>query len=53
MIAPVIQHILNFYNIIDLPLGLYLLEWVLIYFAFMGNFTALQRFYTTLNWFKK
>lgn len=53
MLAPVIQHVLNFYLIFELPLGLFLLEWVLIYFAFMGNVTALQRFYSTFMWLKK
>jgi archaetidylinositol phosphate synthase len=52
MIGPLIQHILLNYNII-LPLGLNLLDWVLIYFAIMGNITAIQRFYSTLRWFNK
>lgn len=52
MIAPIIQHILLYYSNFELPLGLYLLEWVLIYFAVMGNITAFQRFYGTLKWFK-
>lgn len=53
MIAPIIQLILIYYFNFELPLGLYLLEWVLIYFAIMGNITAIQRFYTTLKWFNK
>ena len=52
MIAPLVQHILLRYNL-QMPWGLSLLEWVLIYFAVMGNITAVQRFYSTLKWFKK
>ena len=53
MIAPIIQHILLIYTNIELPLGLFLLEWILIYFVVMGNFTAIQRFYSTLCWLRK
>jgi archaetidylinositol phosphate synthase len=53
MIAPIIQHILLNYSNFKLPLELFLLEWILIYFAFMGNITAIQRFYSTLKWFRK
>jgi archaetidylinositol phosphate synthase len=52
MIAPIIQHIIIYYSFI-MPFNLNLLEWVLIYFAVMGNLTAVQRFYSTLRWFKK
>ena len=52
MIAPLIQHILLIYDY-QLPFGFNLLEWVLIYFAVMGNITAIQRFYGTLKWFRK
>jgi archaetidylinositol phosphate synthase len=48
MIMPILQHIILHYNIY-LPLNLTLLEWVLIYFAIMGNITAIQRFYYTLK----
>ena len=51
MIAPIVQHILLYYEF-ELPLGLFLMEWVLIYFAVMGNLTAVQRFYSTYKWFK-
>ena len=51
MVAPIIQHILLDFSY-KLPFELTLLEWVLIYFAFMGNVTALQRFYSTMKWFK-
>jgi archaetidylinositol phosphate synthase len=51
--APVIQHILlNFYPV-DFIYGFTLLECVLIYFAVMGNLTAVQRFLSTLVWFNK
>ena len=52
MIAPTIQHILLYYAI-QMPWNFNLLEWVLIYFAVMGNITAVQRFYNTFRWFKK
>jgi archaetidylinositol phosphate synthase len=52
MIAPIVQHILLIYNVV-LPFNLNLLEWVLVYFAVMGNLTAIQRFISTLRWFKK
>lgn len=50
MIAPLIQHIFLLYGFI-LPYGLNLLDCVLIYFAIMGNVTAIQRFYSTIRWF--
>ena len=52
MFAPIIQHIFLHYKLI-LPFGLNLLDWVLIYFAVMGNITAIQRFYSTIRWFNK
>lgn len=52
MIAPTIQHILLYYAI-QMPWNFNLLEWVLIYFAVMGNITAVQRFYSTFQWLKK
>lgn len=52
MIAPIIQYVLLYYNMGTIW-KFYLLEWVLIYFAIMGNITAIQRFYSTLRWFKK
>lgn len=51
MAAPIVQHIILDFSY-KLPFELTLLEWVLIYFAFMGNVTALQRFYSTMKWFK-
>jgi len=52
MIAPLVQHILLRYDL-QILWGFYLLEWVLIYFAVVGNITAVQRFYSTLRWFKR
>jgi len=57
MFAPVIQHILIIYGyevVLKLDfIDLNLLECVLIYFAIMGNITAIQRFISTLRWFNK
>ncbi|MFO7678105.1 MAG: CDP-alcohol phosphatidyltransferase family protein [Thermoplasmatota archaeon] len=52
MVLPVVQHIWLRFTY-DFPFEITVLEWVLIYFAIMGNITALQRFYSTLKWFKK
>ena len=52
MVTPVIQHMLLYSNI-QMPWGVSLLSWVLIYFAVVGNITAVQRFYSTLKWFGK
>jgi archaetidylinositol phosphate synthase len=51
MLIPVLQHIITDLNY-ELLFGLSLLEWGLIYFAFMGNITAIQRFLKTLKWLK-
>jgi archaetidylinositol phosphate synthase len=53
MFAPIIQHILLYFTGFELILELYILEWILIYFAIVGNITAVQRFYSTLKWFNK
>lgn len=52
MIFPIIQHIGLRYSL-QLPWETTILDWVLIYFAVVGNITAIQRFYSTLNWFRK
>ena len=52
MIVPLLQHIalrLSF----QLPYEITVLEAMLIYFAVMGNLTALQRFYSTMHWFNQ
>ena len=51
MIVPLIQHLLLYYNF-QVPVALSLLEWVLIYFAVVGNITAVQRFCGTYRAFK-
>jgi len=48
MIFPLVQHILLYYPV-QLPWETTVLEWVLIYFAIVGNLTAIQRFYSTLK----
>ena len=48
MIFPLIQHMLLWYPY-QLPWGTTVLEWVLIYFAVVGNITAVQRFLSTLK----
>ena len=53
MVAPIIQMLLIYYTGSGLILSLFLFEWVLLYFAVVGNITAIQRFYSTLKWFKK
>ena len=53
MFGPIIQHILLYYSNFNLPFDFFLLEWVLIYFAIVGIITAVQRFYSTLLYFKK
>ncbi len=57
MIIPLVQHILVIYNIetiyITEILNFNMLEWMLIYFAVVGNLTAVQRFVSTLRWFDK
>lgn len=51
MVFPVVQHVLlgfgfgKFY-------GFYLLGWVLVYFAVVGNITAIQRFCSIMMYFK-
>jgi len=52
MIVPIVQHIALRYSLESIW-HFTILEWVLIYFAIMGNITAIQRFYSTLQWFKK
>jgi archaetidylinositol phosphate synthase len=52
MVAPFIQHIFLYYSI-GIIFNFYILEWILIYFAIVGNITAIQRFYITLRWFDR
>jgi len=48
---PVVQQILLHYGYGKI-FSFYLLEIMLIYFAIVGNITAIQRFYSTMKWFK-
>jgi archaetidylinositol phosphate synthase len=50
IVVPILQHILLRINF-SLPLDLSILEWSMIYLAFIGNFTSLQRFVQTLRYF--
>jgi archaetidylinositol phosphate synthase len=52
IVFPIIQHIALRYTV-QLPWDLTIIELVLVYFAVVGNLTAIQRFYITLRWFKK
>jgi len=52
IIFPIVQHIGLRFSL-QLPWETTVLDWVLIYFAVVGNITAIQRFYSTLNWFRK
>ncbi|HEX08248.1 MAG TPA: CDP-alcohol phosphatidyltransferase family protein [Thermoplasmatales archaeon] len=52
IIMPMVQHLLIYYNI-QIPFFISLLEIVMLYFAIVGNLTALQRFYYILKWFNK
>jgi len=53
IIAPVLQHILLYIYGFDLLFGNNLLTWILVYFAIMSIITAVQRFFSTLMWFKE
>ena len=53
MFIPILQHIFLIYGEFEFIGGFYLIEWALIYFAVIGNLTAIQRFFTTLRWFNK
>ena len=52
MIVPIIQLLLIYFTGSGMIFKLYLLEWVLLYFAVVGNITAIQRFYITLRWLR-
>jgi archaetidylinositol phosphate synthase len=52
MIIPLIQHIVLRFGYPSLW-GLSLVEWMMIYFAVIGNVTAVQRFHSTLSWLRK
>ena len=52
MIIPILQH-MTLRISFQLPYDISVLEAMMIYFAIMGNITAVQRFYSTLHWFKQ
>ena len=52
LIFPIIQHVVLRFPF-QLPWDITIIELVLVYFAVVGNITAVQRFYITLRWFRK
>jgi len=51
IVFPIIQHI-ALHSSLQLPWNTTIIEWVLIYFAVVGNITAIQRFHITLRCFR-
>lgn len=51
IVFPIIQHI-ALRSSLQLPWNITIIELVLVYFAVVGNITAIQRFYITLQWFR-
>jgi archaetidylinositol phosphate synthase len=51
IVFPIIQHI-ALHSSLQLPWNITILELVMVYFAVVGNITAIQRFYITLRWFQ-
>lgn len=51
IVFPIIQHIVLRFSY-QLPGDISIIELVLMYFAVVGNITAIQRFYVTLRWFR-
>ena len=51
IVFPFIQH-MALSSSFQLPLNISILELVLVYFAVVGNITAIQRFSITLRWFR-
>jgi archaetidylinositol phosphate synthase len=51
IVFPIIQH-LALRSSLQLPWNITIIELVLVYFAVVGNITAIQRFYITLRWFR-
>ena len=52
IIFPFVQHIV-LDSSFQLPWNITILELVMLYFAIVGNITAIQRFYITLRWFQR
>jgi archaetidylinositol phosphate synthase len=51
IVFPIIQHI-ALHSALLLPWNITIMELVIVYFAVVGNITAIQRFYITLRWFR-
>ncbi|HWR28149.1 MAG TPA: CDP-alcohol phosphatidyltransferase family protein, partial [Candidatus Thermoplasmatota archaeon] len=51
IIFPIVQHFV-LRSSLQLPWDFTILELVLVYFAVVGNITAIQRFFVTLRWFR-
>jgi archaetidylinositol phosphate synthase len=51
IVFPIIQHLGLGFSL-QLPGDITIIELVLVYFAVVGNITAIQRFYITLRWFR-
>ena len=51
IIFPFIQH-LALFSALQLPWNITIMELVMVYFAVVGNITAIQRFYIMLRWFR-
>ena len=52
IVTPMVQHLFIYYNL-HIPFFVSALEIVMLYFAIVGNLTALQRFYYILRWFNE
>jgi archaetidylinositol phosphate synthase len=51
IIFPIVQHFALFVSF-QFPWNITIIELILLYFAVVGNITAIQRFYVTLRWFR-
>lgn len=52
IIFPIVQHVVVRFSF-ELPGNFTVIELILVYFAIVGNITAVQRFYLTMRWFRK
>ncbi|MBN2599312.1 MAG: CDP-alcohol phosphatidyltransferase family protein, partial [Candidatus Thermoplasmatota archaeon] len=51
IVFPIIQHVVLRFGY-QFPWDVTVIELVLVYFAVVGNITAVQRFFVTLRWFR-
>lgn len=51
IIFPIVQHVALLVSF-QFPWNITVIELILLYFAVVGNITAIQRFYVTLRWFR-